>query len=290
MTGFGRSVTTTSLGTLTIEIKTVNHRYCQITYRSSPEFSEFEPRVSAWMKELASRGHVNVSAQLVPDSNSETSNIHLNIGLAQAYVQSANVLKQQFDLADGLTIPTLLTLPGVIRVTETASDEEQRWSLLETGIRSAWDSVQRMRDAEGKALQREMTERLGTIRSVTIRIADELPDLVAYYRERLTKRIQDLTRNGHEVDESRIVMEAGLLADRSDVSEELSRLDSHCQQFEAYLTADEAVGRQMDFLLQEMNRETNTIGSKASQGAVVSSCVALKTEIEKLREQAQNIE
>jgi uncharacterized protein (TIGR00255 family) len=290
MTGFGRSVTTTSLGTLNVEIKTVNHRYCQTTFRLPPEFSEFEPRASALVKEWASRGHVNVSAQFVPGENAETSSVHLNLALAQAYVGCARKLQERFAVEEALSVESLLTLPGVVRVVESTPDEEQRWALLEAGLRAAWVNVQRMRDAEGKSLRSAMSERLETIRLLHNQIRESVPDLVAYYRERLIKRIQDLTRNGHDVDEARIVMEAGILADRADVSEELTRLDSHCQQFAAYLDAAEPVGRQMDFLLQELNREANTIGSKASQGDIVALCVALKTEIEKLREQAQNIE
>ena len=122
MTGFGRSVTTTSLGTLTVEIKTVNPRYCQITFRTSPEFSEFEPRASALLKEWASRGHVNVSAQFVPGENAETSSVHLNLALAQAYVDCARTLQDRFAFANALSVESLLSLPGVIRVTESAPD------------------------------------------------------------------------------------------------------------------------------------------------------------------------
>jgi len=290
MTGFGRSVTTTALGTLTVEIKTVNHRYCQIVSRLSPEFAEFEPRVSLLLKEWASRGSINVSTQFVPSEVAETASVHLNLALAGAYVETARKLSERFGLEGKLSVESLMSLPGVVRLVESPPNEEERWALLEKGLRTAWENVQRMREAEGESLRREMSQRLETIQSLRRQIGESLPDLVAYYRERLAKRIQDLFRNGQEVDESRIVLEAGILADRADVSEELARLESHCQQFSAYLDAEEPVGRQMDFLLQEMNREANTLGSKATQGAIVALCVALKTEIEKLREQSQNVE
>lgn len=290
MTGFGRSVTTTSLGTLTVEMKTVNHRYCQVTLRLSPEFSEFEPRASALVREWVSRGQVMVATRFQPGEKTPTLDVRLNLSIARAYVEIARRLQEEFAFEGGLSAEALLTLPGVIQASDSPLDEEGRWYLLETGLRAAWENVERMRRAEGNALRNEMTHRLKTIRTLSEQIAVTLPDLVSYYRERLTKRLQELLREGYEVDETRLVMEAGLLADRADVSEELTRLESHCRQFAVYLDAEEPVGRQMDFLLQEMNREVNTIGSKALQGEVVALCVALKTEIERLREQAQNVE
>lgn len=290
MTGFGRSVTTTSLGTLTVEMKTVNHRHCQVTMRLPPEFSEFESRASALVKEWVSRGQVTVSVQFQPGEKTPTLDIQLNLPVARAYVEGVRRLQEEFAFERGLSLEVLLTLPGVIQANRPPLDEEERWHLLEIGLRAAWGDVERMRRAEGDALRDEMTRRLKTVRTLCDQIAATLPDLISYYRERLARRLQELLRDGYEVDETRLVMEASLLADRADVSEELARLESHCRQFAVCLDAEEPVGRQMDFLLQEMNREVNTIGSKAPHGEVVALCIALKAEVEKLREQTQNVE
>lgn len=290
MTGFGRSVVTQTLGTLTTELKSVNHRYCQVSTRLPSEFSEFEPRLVSLIKEWASRGQISLNVEFLPDSSLAAAAVRLDFALAKAYASEIIMLQSLLSIEQPLTLTNILTLPGVLRTEKRESSEEERWNLLESGLKSAWENLLKMREAEGDALNREMSQRLNHIRDLRSRILADIPDLISYYQERLAKRIADLTRSGYEVDQARIVMEAGILADRADATEELTRLGSHCDQFEAFLKSAEPVGRQMDFLLQELNREANTIASKAAQGEVVALCVALKTEIERLREQAQNVE
>ena len=290
MTGFGRSVVTSTLGTLTTEIRSVNHRYCQVGFRMPSEFSEFETRATNLIKNSASRGQINVNVTFHADGDTARPLVTINAALARELFSQIRALQQAVGIDEPLSVRDVIALPGVIDAQHPEIDAEERWRLLEKGLKEAWDELVLMRDREGASLKDEMTARLNEIRTLRDEIGGEMPDLIEHYRERLTKRIQDLLKGNQEVDEMRIVMEAGLLADKADVSEEIARLESHCQQFDQYLNEDGSTGRQMDFLLQEMNREANTIGSKAANGEVVSRCVALKTAIERLREQAQNVE
>ncbi|GIX06405.1 MAG: hypothetical protein KatS3mg115_0808 [Candidatus Poribacteria bacterium] len=290
MTGFGRCVVSSELGTLAVEIRSVNHRYCHVSLRLPPEFSEFEPSAGAWIKERVSRGQIQVTASFTPEPSAFVPEVRLNLPLARALVQEALRLQGALGLELPLTMRDLLTQPGVVITAPVELDAEARWCLLEQGLTGAWEAVQRMRQAEGESLRRELAERLETVCRLREEIQTHTPDLVAFYRERLRKRLEELLQGIAEVDEARIVQEAGILADRADISEELARLASHCDQFREALSAQEATGRRMDFLLQEMFREANTIAAKAADPEIVSRCVALKAEIERMREQVQNVE
>jgi len=290
MTGFGRSVAATDAGTITVEMKAVNHRYCQVSLRLPPKLSTFEPQATSLIRQCADRGHISASVDYAATGSGRAATLAVDVDLARAYAQRAREVLRSVGVEDSIPAASVLTFPGVISTAEPERDAEALWKLLEKGLQGAWDEVVAMREREGDQLRREMTDRLASIGEIAVELRATVPDLVEHYRERLTKRIKDLTRDGHDVDESRVVLEAGLLADRSDVTEELTRLDSHMEQLRDCLNSPDAVGRQMDFLLQEMNREANTISSKVPNANAVALCVRMKTEIERLREQAQNVE
>jgi uncharacterized protein (TIGR00255 family) len=289
MTGFGRGVVTDAAGTLTAEIKSVNHRYCQVAIRLPHVLSDLEPQAVATLKTWAGRGHLTVGVEFVPQG-AAMSEVRLDLPLAMRVAEQLRVLRAALGVEEPVSLAQVAQFPDVLRVESARWSSEERWPGLEACLADAWKSVLRMREMEGEALREEMAARLEEVRSLHDQIAARIPDLVALYRERLAKRLRELLSNGQQFDDTRVLIEAGLLADRADVSEELSRLESHTGQFAALLAGEEPSGRQMDFLLQEMNREANTIGAKAPQSEVVALCVALKTEIERLREQAQNVE
>jgi uncharacterized protein (TIGR00255 family) len=290
MTGFGRSVATASIGTLTTEIRSVNHRYCQVSLRLPSEFSEFEARLVTLIKQWATRGQISAALSFSPEIGAATPRVRLNSSLASAIMSEASRLQSELGVEQPLSMGDVLKLPQVL-VTEAAElDAQARWDVLERGVSEAWEALAKMREREGAALQASMCDGLARVRALSQEIAADVPDLICHYRERLEARIRDLTRNGQDVDEARIVMEAGILADRADITEELDRIRSHCDQMESSMASGEPAGRQMDFILQELNRESNTIASKAANTAIISRSVALKTEIERLREQCQNVE
>ncbi len=290
MTGFGRSVAAASIGTLTTEMRSVNHRYCQVSLRLPSEFSEFEAQAVALVKSWAARGQVSVNVSFAPEADVASPRLRLDASLAERIVAESVALQDRLGVTTPLTMGDVLALPKVIVTNPVELDADERWSLLEQGLSDAWKDLAGMREREGGSLRTSIADGVARVSALRTGIAAEVPDLLTHYRERLEGRISELARNGHTIDEARIVMEAGLLADKADVSEELERLASHCDQMQALSDSTEPVGRQMDFLLQELHREANTIASKAANTAIISRCVLLKTEIERLREQCQNVE
>jgi uncharacterized protein (TIGR00255 family) len=221
----------------------------------------------------------------------------VDLQLAKQYYRQLLKLQDEFNLPGDITPEILTRLPGILVVEEQRISEGQIWPVLEQALTSALAKLDSMKQTEGAALYDDLQKRLETIKELLSKIRDHSADFVTEYNQKLQKRLQELLEGKVEIDESRIIIEAGILAERADITEEIVRLESHCAQFAECLNSKEPVGRQLDFLLQEMLRESNTIGSKAGSTQIVNHavdtallCVLLKTEIERMRELAQNVE
>ena len=214
----------------------------------------------------------------------------MNRGLAKAYATELNRLAKELKLTGSLSIDTLMRAPGVLQTNEEASDAEDFWASVERALKKALEMMLKMREREGSNLQKDLTHRIGTMQKSVARVKKEAPQVQKRYREQLLDRIKNAGLNDTALDDERLLKEVVYFADRSDVTEEITRLESHFQQYQECLKSPEPVGRTLDFLAQEMNREINTIGSKANDARISKEVVVLKTELEKFREQAQNVE
>ena len=290
MTGYGRQETNTLLGTLVIELKAWNHRYCNITVRLPTSLSRFEHQVQNAIRRRVSRGQVQATIELTPSNSDLNKQLAFDLTLAKQYHAALVQLQDALHLQDEISTSLIAQLPGVFTLQELTVEEDSTWRILESTLDETLGRLETTKCAEGSAMFEEISQRLGCIQSLVQDIQAVSGDLVKAAQAKLEARLNELFEGRVEIDQNRLVMEAGVIASRSDITEELVRLDSHCVQFEQYLQANEPVGRQLDFLLQEMNREVNTISSKASLASISSICISLKTEIEKIREIVQNVE
>lgn len=284
MTGYGRCQQQRGEWEATVELRSVNHRYLDIACRLPRSLSFLEDTVRRELAELK-RGHVDVfvNVRRIAGSSREA---QIDEALAQAYLDAGRRLSEMTGAENDLTVSKLMRLEGVTELTEAAMDEDAVSALCADALRGAVEQMQRMRLREGENLRADLSEHLTNVEALRERIASRAPGVVEDYRARLIERLSRLPVE--PVDPQRLAQEVALMADRCAIDEELSRLQSHIAQMRAYLDADGEVGKKMDFLIQEMNREANTIGSKGSDAAIAQCVVDLKSEIEKLREQIQN--
>jgi uncharacterized protein (TIGR00255 family) len=290
MTGYSRKEAETTFGTLTIEVKTWNHRHCNVSARIPPLLSQFEHVVQTTVRNRIHRGQAQVKIELSDNDTDSSSHLTFNLALAKQYHQALTEIRNELQLQDEIPLAALARLPGVFALGKPTIDEQSAWNNVQSLLEQTLDGLDQMKRAEGQAMSEAIVELLESIQSHLRKLDGARENLVETAKQRLETRLNELFEGQIEIDKNRLVMEAGVIASRSDVTEELVRLDSHCAQFEGYLGAEDPVGRQLDFLLQEMNREVNTIASKASSMAPSSVCVSLKTEIEKIREIVQNVE
>jgi len=288
MTGFGRGEVSRDGKEFTVEIKTVNHRYFDIFIKMPRQISFLEDRVRELVSRAISRGKIDVYITYT-NYGSDSRQVTIDEQLAKAYVSALEQLRDMFSLADDISVSLLSKCPEVLKVEQVEEDEEQLWEILKTALDDAVASLIRMRENEGEAMKKALLERADTVEGVIAKIEARAPEVPKDYRAKLTERISDLLEQ-QVVDESRIAMEVALFADRCSIDEELVRLRSHFGQMRQILDMDQPVGRKLDFLVQEMNREINTIGSKANDLEITRYVVDVKSEIEKIREQVQNIE
>jgi len=287
MTGFGRGAHTGAAYRVQVEIRSVNHRYREIVARVPRELPGLEEPIRARVAGEVARGRVDVfvTAEALPG----TRTTRIDTKLARRYHDALEALGRELGVAGGVELSLLASLPGVIALEEGAADTEACWRDVAPALDQALAALGAMRRAEGAALAADLeaaAERLGRrVEEVEARA----PLVVEAYRARLVQRIQDLAGDV-SVDPDRLAAEVVVFADRADLTEELVRLRSHLAQFRAALGVDEPVGRKLDFLLQEMNREVNTIGAKAHDAELAGTVVEMKTEIERMREQVQNVE
>ncbi|WJH33214.1 YicC family protein [Paenibacillus sp. CC-CFT747] len=291
MTGFGQASRTTAGFRMHAEVKTVNHRYLEASLRLPPGYSALEESLKREIRERMKRGRVDAVVTISREGSGERSGAAaIDWELAGRYVEAAQTLKERFGLPGEVTAKDLLALPGLF-LTESPAEEEHEpvAALVNECLRDALEQAVTMRKREGAFLHKDLSERLSSLRSLHSLLSSLAPLTVEEYRSRLRQRISDLLGEV-PVDEQRLANETAFFAERADIQEELTRLESHFGQFAGLLEAEEPAGRKLDFLIQEMNREVNTIGSKGSQAQISAAVVEWKAELEKIREQVQNIE
>ncbi|MBQ2748087.1 MAG: YicC family protein [Firmicutes bacterium] len=290
MTGFGKGEFSDGKRNITAEIKTVNHRYCDITVKMPRRYSFAEDKIKNAVKEVVRRGKVDVSI-MVENIADDDINVQLNTPVAKQYYDNLKELANTFGLEDKITLQFLATLPDVMRSVPDASDEEEITNALLAPVREAAKRLDEMRIIEGAKLAEDLEMRSGLIRDITAKIAERAPMVEKNYAEKLKERISELVEGSITIPEDRILLEAAIFADKSNITEELVRLDSHLIQLNSIIAkSNQPDGKKLDFLVQEMNREANTIGSKANDIEITNLMLGIKAEVEKIREQVQNIE
>jgi uncharacterized protein (TIGR00255 family) len=290
MTGFGSGLSQMGGVSVAVEIRTVNHRFLDLHIRLSREYSLLETEIQQAIRGALSRGRVDVSVTIQSTAPAE---LLINKDLAKGYMEAARTLRQELQLTGTLELRTLLILPGVVQNKDSleivqGGESNLREALLES-LQAALEGVVRMRRQEGEALRSDMGRHLTSIAEKSAQARASVPSTVEEYRSRLQERLEQLLPP-KVVDPQRIAQEVAILAERSDISEEFARLDSHISQFTGLLESGKEVGKKMDFLLQEMQREVNTMLSKSGNLDITRLGIALKADIEKLREQVQNVE
>jgi len=287
MTGYGRGQADGPMGSFVVELRSVNHRFCDISARIPHELYPLEHRIKRYIGERVSRGRVNLV--ILRPHNPAVPEVSVNTGLACGYVEALRRVGEELGVRDDLGLSSIASLPDVVSTQRPAEDEEALWETVRFALDEALAALGAMREAEGGALAEDIAGRIDTIERELAEVKLRVPQIVADYKERLEARIAELAE-GVEVDESRLAGEVAFFADRSDVAEEITRLESHIAEFRKAMDGPDSVGRMLDFSLQEMGREVNTIGAKAGDSDVRQSVIALKAELEKVREQVQNVE
>ena len=288
MTGYGRDQQLLHGRSITVEIRSVNHRYFEFSCRAPRGCAFLEDRLKRALQSAISRGKVEVALTLQTVESRNTS-VAVDHALAGHYITALRALGEEYALPDDLTLSTVCRLPDIFTLCRGEEDEEELAADVLSVLQKALEQFVAMRETEGERLKADVLSRLLTMEEHLSFVEERYPQTVAEYRARLTAKLTELL-NGAVPDENRILTEVGIIADRLAVDEETVRLRSHFAQLRKILESTEPVGRKLDFLVQEMNRETNTIGSKCSDTAIAGHVVEMKSELEKIREQIQNIE
>lgn len=288
MTGFGRAEAQTEAWQVAVEVNTVNHRYIDISVRLPRRYIALEHRIRKLVKERFSRGRFEVNFSIT-SIDGRGRRLVADEGLASEAVRLLRKLEADHGLTGGIEVNTLLSFREILRVEEGEEDLDELWEVLLPVMAEALDALNSMRAAEGEALRADIASRLEAMRKLAGELSKRLPEVQAQHRDALEERIENLLSDV-PVDPQRLAQEVAYLADKSDVSEEVTRLESHLKQLESLLEAKEPVGRKIDFVIQEMNREVNTVSSKVSDLEVARLVIELKSEQEKIREQVQNVE
>ena len=288
MTGYGNSRKTMGNREISIEIRSVNHRYFEFSCRIPRELSFLEEKIRTAVKQRIFRGKVDLYLTIGTDEN-EQAQVVINHGLASGYIKALKELAQKYGISDDTSVSLLSKYPDIFKVSRPEIDEEKLWSEVTEVLNEALGKLVDMRQSEGIKLYEDISKRCETILGLVEEVEKISPQTVEEYRSKLTERIEEVLCSV-AVDEQRILTEAAIFADKIDVSEETVRLRSHFEQFEKILSGESSVGRKTDFIIQEMNREANTIGSKVQDAQLAHIVVDIKAELEKIREQVQNVE
>lgn len=292
MTGYGRGESSTAEAKVVVELKAVNRKQSELVVLLPPDWEVLENRIREAVARVVSRGRCEIRVSLdVPEGGDAGHRIHRETALA--YAREWSEVAVQLGLSGEsarISLELLARCPGVLQSQTRVVDPEAAWPGTSAALASALDAFDAMRRREGEALERDMEGRLAQIRSALDRVRTLAPEVVTRYRQQLAQRLQAAGLEGVTVDDERILRELVIFADRSDISEEIARLDSHFQQYEDCRKSRESVGRKLDFLAQEFHREINTIGSKANDARIAAEVVLMKTELERFREQVQNVE
>lgn len=288
MTGFGRGEYEKDNKRITVEMKSVNHRYCDVNVRMPRKLGFLENEVRNFVKQKLSRGKIDVYISY-EDNSDKKENINFNSELAKEYLKYFTIMSEQFGLENDVKVSHMSRYPDVLVVEEQEDDLDELWQILKAALEDTCEKMIGTRAVEGELLKEDMLKKLDIMLEALEVIKDKTPLIVASYKEKLENRIHDLLEN-ISVDETRLAIEVVLFADKSCIDEEIVRLLSHIEHMRTSFESKEPIGRKLDFLTQEMNREANTILSKANAIDISNQALDLKTEIEKIREQIQNIE
>lgn len=287
MTGFGTARAAQGAEAVDVDVRSVNHKFCEVKVRLPRELAALEVEITRAVKERLARGGVEVSVRR--SGGQSTVVPRVDAALAAEYARAFGELQARLGLAGAVTIADVLAAEGVVRVEERPPDLEAGRLAVAAALATAIDELAAMRAREGEALARDLASRLDIVEGIVSRVEVLAPQSIDHYRTRLTERLQEVAR-GFAPDPARLAQEVALFADRMDVSEEITRLRSHVAQTRGLMSGSEPAGRKMEFLVQEMHREANTIGSKSQSAEIAALVVALKAEIERMREQVQNVE
>ncbi|MEW6532798.1 MAG: YicC/YloC family endoribonuclease [Thermodesulfobacteriota bacterium] len=288
MTGFGRGREGNSDVEVISEVRSLNHRFLDVSFRLPRIYAGFEPHLRKIVAEYISRGKVDVSVQRYGTAGS-IMDVTVDYDLAERYYQCLEKLKSTLGLAGDVTVAEMLTLKEIVSPHEREDQIEKELALAEKSLREALDGLNSMRKTEGEATWNDIRARLSAIKELAEQITPLVDQVPSQARARLERRVQELT-GGMELNEDRLMQEVALIAERADVSEELTRLQSHVDQFLAFGREGSPLGRKLEFLLQELHRELNTLGSKSASTDIAAHVVTMKAEVEKIREQTQNLE
>jgi uncharacterized protein (TIGR00255 family) len=288
MTGYGRGEVDHGGAKLSVELNSVNRKQSDIVVNLPRDLAELEPRIRQIINERISRGRMNVLVTLQESANG-TRKLALDTGLARSYHEAMLTLQKELSAPGEITIGTILQAPGVMRSPEDSIDATEAWPVLQQALAVALAELIKMREREGKHLAKDLIRRLKVLRKEIKEVRSLYPDVVKKYRSALLDRIEKAGLN-LPIDDERLLKEVSFFADRSDISEELTRLESHLAQFAHHLRKNEPVGRTLEFITQEIFRELNTLGAKSNDAAISPHVVACKSELEKIREQIQNLE
>ena len=289
MTGFGHGeVSNDKNQKVTVEMKSVNHRYCDISLKLPKKLAMFEANIRNIMKEYASRGKIDIYVSYEDLSETAVS-LHYNQAMAEEYMQVFKKMQEDFNIETKITAEALAKYPEVVTIEEVQQDEEVWWELLEAALRQAAEKFVETRTIEGANLKRDLLGKLDQMAADVTFIEERSPQIIAEYRSKLEEKVKEFLEDS-TIEENRIAAEVKLYADKIAVDEEIVRLQSHISSMTDVLESDESIGRKLDFMAQEMNREANTILSKSSDVDLADHAIELKTNVEKVREQIQNIE
>ena len=288
MTGYGNCRKIVDGREINVELRSVNHRYLEISCKVPKEMNFLEEKIKSAIKQSVFRGKIDIYVSVGADEN-EQAIVSVNHALASGYLQALREIAEKYQLPDDITVMSLSRYNDIFRLTKPPADEEKLWNSVKAVLDEAVVRFLDMRTAEGEKLYKDITERCVKILNLVDKIEQKAPEIVESYRKKLTDKINELLDDS-TVDEQRIITEVAIFADKIAVDEETVRLKSHFDQFTHILNGSGAVGRKTDFILQEMNRETNTIGSKIQDIRISHTVVEIKSELEKIREQIQNIE
>ena len=290
MTGFGRGEYTDGKRSIIAEIKSVNHRYSDITIKMPRRYTFAEDKIKNAVKDKIRRGKVDVSI-IVENITENDVNIKLNSMLAKQYYDNLTELRGEFDLSGDISLQFLASLPDVMKTIPDVEDEEEITKAILVSVSEAAANLEKMRAVEGEKLAEDLIAKGEYIKEILDKIAERAPQVVTDYTAKLKDRIQELVGSSVQVPEDRILVEAAVFADKCAIDEEITRLNSHLVQLKNIIEkSSQPDGKKLDFLVQEMNREANTIGSKANDITITNYMLEIKSEIEKIREQVQNIE
>ncbi len=290
MTGFGRGEMNDGLRNFAVEIKSVNHRYNDALVKMPKHISYLEENVKKKIRNVISRGRVEayINLEYVGDGDIE---VNVDLPLARSYKSAIELLCEEFSLKNDISVELFTKFPDILKTKKKEEDEDEIWLCLSKAVDIALKNLIDMRIEEGLELSKNIKSKLHNIRDIVKQIENRAPLVVIEYKEKLWNRIRELLDEKYEIDESKLANEVTFYADKSSIDEEIVRLYSHINQFIDTLdSSDDSVGRKLDFLVQEMNREVNTIGSKVGDIIITNYVVDLKSEMEKIREQIQNIE